>query len=246
MACRSPSSLSLSRCTSSSVSFLPLALVVDRPALDRHVVRHRERPLVRLVGIADDLDVHLLLVGRHQDEAHVRVVAERLVGADRGDDVLRVGVQRPVRDDQVPGVVRRKDLQGRAGWRRPRACRTAPACRSSASSRPGCGSSRAGSPPTLAGGSAKAGTDRRAAPIRRGAIRSVFTRSLRGGSGLSSPHGGEGPGVRGSGLLSPHPQPLSPEGRGACERWVNRKCYCRGCGRADSGRRRQLDVTLSV
>ena len=85
MACRSPPRPSLSRCTSSSVTFLPA--IADRPALDGHIRGHGKRTLVRLVRVGHDLHRHALLVGRDENEAHVRVPPQRLLGPDRGDDL---------------------------------------------------------------------------------------------------------------------------------------------------------------
>ena len=76
--CRSPLPF---LCRSSSVwpgfvtAFMS-SLTRERPVLDRRVVGHRVGPGVRLVRVVDELHRHALLVGRHQDEAHVEVVAE--------------------------------------------------------------------------------------------------------------------------------------------------------------------------
>ena len=88
-----------------------LALEVDRPAFDGHALGHGIGPRVGLAGIADDVDRHALLVGRHEDVAHVAVGPQRLAGADRGDNLPRIGMHRPVRHVLVPGVVTREDLE---------------------------------------------------------------------------------------------------------------------------------------
>ena len=94
----------------------------ERPVLDRGVVGHRVRPRVRLVRVVDELHRHPLLVGGHEDEAHVEVVSQGLVGPDGRDDAVRVGVDRHLRDVLVPRVVGRKDLhrlEDAVGLRRP-------------------------------------------------------------------------------------------------------------------------------
>ena len=86
------------------------SLRCERPVLDGGVVGHRERPGVGLVRVVEELDLHPLLVGGHDDEAHVEVVPERLVGPDAGDDPRRVRVHGQRRDVLVPRVVGREDL----------------------------------------------------------------------------------------------------------------------------------------
>ena len=83
------------------------------PAFDRHVIGHGIRSRIGLLRIFGNLHVHLGLAGRHQDIGHVIVAAQRLAGADRGNDVARVRVHRPAVNRLIPGIIGRIDLQGR-------------------------------------------------------------------------------------------------------------------------------------
>ena len=104
------------------------SLRVQRPVLDGRVVGQRERARVGLVGIVEDLHRHPLLVGRHDDEAHVEVVLERLVRADATrSSRAESGCTGSAGDVLVPGVVRREDLERGQDRRPPRGCRTSPA-----------------------------------------------------------------------------------------------------------------------
>ena len=68
-----------------------LPLIIGGPAFDGRIVGHGEGPLVRFArDSSTTFTSHARLVGRHEDKAHVGVVAQRLLGADRGDDVPRV------------------------------------------------------------------------------------------------------------------------------------------------------------
>ena len=84
----------------------------QRPVLDRRIVGNRKRARVRLRGVLGDPHGHPRLVGRHDDEVHVEVEPERLVGADRRRTIgADCRMDRPLRDVLVPGIVGREDLQ---------------------------------------------------------------------------------------------------------------------------------------
>src|SRR5205085_1045505 len=55
---------------------------------------HRKRPGIGIGGIHEDLDGDARLVRGHDDEVHVEVVVEMLIGADRSDNARRVGLNR--------------------------------------------------------------------------------------------------------------------------------------------------------
>ena len=90
------------------------------PALDGSVSGDGIRTGIAFVGVVCDLYGDARLVWRDEDEGHVRIVAERFVVADRGDDSGGIGMQGPVADWLVPWIVWGKDLQfgedGVGGW----------------------------------------------------------------------------------------------------------------------------------
>lgn len=90
------------------------------PALDGSVVGDGIRAGIAFVGVVGDLYGDARLVLGDDDEGHVRVVAERFVVADRGDDFGGIGMERPVADWLVPWIVWGKDLElgenGVGGW----------------------------------------------------------------------------------------------------------------------------------
>ena len=69
-----------------------LAMKAGGPVLDGEVVGHGVGSGVRLGRIAEELDLDPRLAGGHEDEAHIGVGAERLGGADAGDNLPGIRV----------------------------------------------------------------------------------------------------------------------------------------------------------
>jgi len=90
------------------------------PAFDGSVSGDGIRTGIGFVGVVGDFHGDARLARGNEDEGHVRVVAERFVVADGGDDSGGIGMKGPVADWLVPWVVWREDLQvsedGVGGW----------------------------------------------------------------------------------------------------------------------------------
>ena len=88
-----------------------LSLIRDGPTFEGNLIGHWIRAGIRLLGIVHNFHLHPRLIGRHEDKRHVRVIAERFVGTDGGDDFLGIVMQRPILDHLIEGVIRRKDFK---------------------------------------------------------------------------------------------------------------------------------------
>ena len=94
----------------------PLALDdVQRHAVERPSLNWRSSARigagVGFIGVGGNPDRDPFLIWRYEDEAHVRIEGQRLLGADGGDDLLRPRVQRAFRDVLVPGAVGREHVE---------------------------------------------------------------------------------------------------------------------------------------
>ncbi len=83
------------------------------PALDGGVVRHRKGTGIGLVRVVEELDRDLGLGRRHHDEGHVVIPGEMPVGADVGDHLVGIRMDRTPADVLVPGAGAREDLDHR-------------------------------------------------------------------------------------------------------------------------------------
>ena len=87
--------------------------VPERPPFHRSFVRNGIRAGVRLGRIVGDLDGYGRLVRGNENEAHVQIEAEALVGTHGGHDLFGIRMDGTVGDVFVPGVILGEDLQGR-------------------------------------------------------------------------------------------------------------------------------------